>query len=275
MNYFSGCLETSGRALSSLNYKEMKEYDVNMPREWRSVAMVGIAIGIAYAQAEPVFEVSRAIAGGRGGAGNTEKVSRTPRRIAFQATQVGDIMAFAYGLPLGRIERRPQWMYDEFYNVSVATAAPAGLPEQKLLLQKLLEKRFGLVVHRVSYESPVYFLVCGPKVNLTETAEPDAEDIPEFRDEPLQPGLPAGRAVYGTHMSMGDLAAWLYPRLQLPVLDKTGITGLFDIEIPGFPGHGGAERIIQAVRNTLGLDLELHRGVAETLIIDSVEKPKE
>jgi uncharacterized protein (TIGR03435 family) len=74
---------------------------------------------------------------------------------------------------------------------------------------------------------------------------------------------------------MTDLAAWLYPQLQLPVLDKTGITGLFDIEIPGLPIKGGADGTIRAVRNALGLDLELHRGTAETLIIDHVEKPKE
>jgi uncharacterized protein (TIGR03435 family) len=45
------------------------------------------------------------------------------------------------------------------------------------MLQELLEKRFGLVVHRVSYESPVYFLIPGKKVNLTETKEGDAADI--------------------------------------------------------------------------------------------------
>jgi uncharacterized protein (TIGR03435 family) len=240
-----------------------------------AAAMMGIAIGalvvprwIAYAQAGPTFEVSPPTAGGRGrGPGNSlPRISRTPLRIAFRATLVPDIMTFAYGLPLDRIERRPQWMYDNSYNVAVTTTAPAGLPEQKLMLQTLLETRFGLVVHRISYPSPVYFLVAGAKVNLTAT-EGDAEDLPEVR---------TGPTCVGQHISMTDLAACLYPRLQLPVLDKTGITGWFDIEIPGLLGHGGgAERTIQAVRDTLGLDLELHPGTAESLIIDHVEKPRE
>jgi hypothetical protein len=89
-----------------------------------SAAIIGIAIGglmvprpIACAQAGPTFEVSPATAGGRrGGPGrgagyNLPRISRTPLRIAFRATLVPDIMAFAYGLPLDRIERRPQWMY--------------------------------------------------------------------------------------------------------------------------------------------------------------------
>ena len=176
-------------------------------------------------------------------------------------------MAFAYGLPPDRVERRPQWMYDDRYDVAVTTADPSSLPEQKLLLQKLLGERFGLVVHRVSNPSPVYFLVPGSKVNLTPTEEPDAVDIPEFRG--------FGTVVAATHASMSDLAAWLYLRVGLPVIDKTGITGLFDIEIPGAALTAGAEKTIPAVRNALGLVLELQHGTAESLIIDRVEKPRQ
>lgn len=225
-----------------------------------AAAMMGIAMGgsmvprsIAYAQAGPAFEVSPTIAGGRdGGAGrgagsSVAGISRTPVRIAFHATRAGDIMAFAYRLPLDRIEGRPRWMYDDLYDGAVTTAAPAGLPEQKLLLQKLLEERFGLVVHRISNESPVYFLVPGAKVNLTETKERDAADIPEFRTTARElelSGLP-GPICVGRHVSMSDLAAWLYSQVQLPVLDKTGITGLFDVEIPALPFRGGAEGTIR------------------------------
>ena len=52
---------------------------------------------------------------------------------------------------------------------------------------------------------------------------------------------------------MSDLAAWLYQQVGLPVVDKTGITGLFDIEIPGLPFRGGADGTVKAVRNALGL----------------------
>jgi uncharacterized protein (TIGR03435 family) len=239
-----------------------------MRTEWRNVlgaaAMMGIA-WVAYAQPEPTFEVS--LVSGRGAGNSATKISRTPQRIAFRAARVGDIMAFAYGFPLDRIERRPQWMYDDVYDVAVNTAAPAGLAEQKLMLQSLLEKRFGLAVHRVTNESWVYYLVPGAKVNLTATQEPDAEDSPGF--------YASGRICVGRHVSMADLAAWLNPQMQLPVVDKTGITGLFAMEIPRLPVRGGAEGAIRAVRNALGLDLELHRGTAESLIIDHVEKLKE
>jgi uncharacterized protein (TIGR03435 family) len=242
-----------------------------------TAAMMGMATSgwmvprwIAYAQARAAFEVSPAIASSAGPASARKiaRVSRAPERIAFQAALVGDIMAFAYGFPLDRVERRPQWMYDDRYNVAVTTAAPTTLPEQKLMLQKLLEERFGLAVHRVSNPTPVYFLVRGSKVNLTETTEVDAVDIPEFRTS-------FGRGYTARHVSMSDLAAWLYSWVGLPVLDKTGIMGLFDIEIPRMPLGGGAVGTISAVRDALGLDLELDQGTAESLIIDRIEKPRQ
>jgi uncharacterized protein (TIGR03435 family) len=245
-----------------------------MRTRWRKAAArmaIGAALitmggAIAFGQAGATFEVSAA-----SGVSRQLWVSRTPQRIAFQTTRVGDVMAFAYGLPLDRIERRPQWMYDEVYDVAVTTAAPTGLAEQKLLVQKLLEERFGLVVHRISTESPVYFLVpMGAKVNFTETKEADAADIPQFRNSNAG-GI--RNVVAARHASMSDLAAWLYLQVRLPVIDKTGLTGLYDIEIPGLPIRGGAEATIRAVRNALGRDLESHRGTAESLIIDHAEKP--
>ena len=248
----------------------------NLPALLRVALITAVLVGMAasasmaYAQAGAAFEVSPAMASGADPAStrNIGRVSRTPERIAFRATLVGDIMAFAYGFPLDRVERRPQWMYDDRYDVAVTTAAPASLPEQKLMLQKLLEERFGLAVQRISNPSPVYFLVRGSKVNLTETTDVDAEDIPQFR-------ISLSRRYAARHVSMSDLADWLYTWVRLPVLDKTGITGLFDIEIPGIPIRGGADGAISAVRNALGLDLELHAGTAESLIIDRIEKPRQ
>jgi uncharacterized protein (TIGR03435 family) len=250
-----------------------------MRLERGSVSITLVAIGaaaIAFAQAGPAFQVALAGEGGAApGQSGARRPSRTPQRIAFRAARVGDIMAFAYGLPLDRIERRPQWMYDDLYNVAVTTVGATGLPEQKLMLQKLLEERFGLAVHRVSNESPVYFLVpAGAKVYFTESKEADAGDIRPFcishSELPPQPGRSACTA---THVSISELADWLYLQVRLPVIDKTGLTGFYDLEITGLPIRGGAEGTIRAVRNSLGLNLESHRGTAESLIIDHAERP--
>jgi uncharacterized protein (TIGR03435 family) len=242
------------------------------------LAIIGIAMceliapqGTLYGQAGAAFEVSPATAP-RNTFG-TARPLRTPERIAFQAALVPEIVAFAYGFPLDRVEQRPQWMYDHRYNVAVTTTAPVDLPEQKLMLQKLLEDRFGLVIRRLSYESWVYYLVPGPKVTLTAAQEGDtAADTPKFSSKPKPDHQPGG-IVVATHVSMSDLADWLYPRLKLPVVDKTGITGFFDFDIPGLALRSSADGTIQSVENALGLNFEVHRGTAETLIIDHSEKP--
>ena len=61
-------------------------------------------------------------------------------------------------------------------------------------------------------------------------------------------------------------------RAAVPLVDKTEIAGWFDIEISALPIRVGADGTVQAVRNALGQDLELHCRTAESLIIDHVEK---
>lgn len=79
--------------------------------------------------------------------------------------------------------------------------------------------------------------------------------------------------------------------LDRPVVDKTGITGLFDFHLefspdettpgfhPGTPEDGLTDRrgpsIFTAVQEHLGLKLESAKGSREFLVIDHVERPSE
>jgi uncharacterized protein (TIGR03435 family) len=77
---------------------------------------------------------------------------------------------------------------------------------------------------------------------------------------------------------------------QQTVVDRTGLTGLFDVELraslegldPRLPAAdppvsaGGAERppsIFTALPEQLGLKLERQQGAVQTWVIDSVELP--
>jgi len=253
-----------------------------------TAAILGLVVGALLvpqwtkgAQAGQAFKVSlvSSNAPGLGAQGSRMAISRTPQRLAFQNALVSDVMAFAYGMPADRIERRPQWMYDDLFDITVTTAVPASVEEQKLTLQKLLEERFGLVLHRATYPSPVYFLVAGANVNLKQSTADEAEELAQFATA-RRVGIgqrasgPPGMTIEGRHAAMGDLALWLYSTVQLPVVDKTGIPGYFDVQIPAFPARPSPEGITLAVRNALGLNLELHNGTAESLIIDRAEPPK-
>lgn len=146
------------------------------------------------------------------------------------------------GLFLNNIENLPDWAKDYRYDIEARISdadraawqdpknQPAMLQE---MLQGMLADRFKLVVHREMKEKPVYELVIakgGPKFQETKPDE----------TRPAGATLPGG-GVMGqsgadgaTHMynfSMGLLAALLTEKSDRTVLDKTGLTGHYSIDI--------------------------------------------
>jgi uncharacterized protein (TIGR03435 family) len=237
-------------------------------------------------QSRPHFEVAsvrpHVDTGGRGGA-NVAGMSSTPGRINIQATTALDLIAFAFGITGDRIEGWPRWLNVDSYDVIATTPSPASLEEQKLMLQTLLAERFGLVARRASKEGPVYVLVSGKKPSLTNAKDSGDFEVAHFSQRPVPHQDGSFNFVYsGKHASMSDLAVWLSAQVGRPVLDETGIKGLFDIEISGPPLEntqgtvvGGAAQFIPAIRDQLGLVLESRRGMVETLVIDHIQKPSE
>ena len=71
--------------------------------------------------------------------------------------------------------------------------------------------------------------------------------------------------------------------MQRPVLDKTGLTGRYDIELEWTPERlqmqsapaldAGPPSIFTALQEQLGLRLESAKGPVKTLVIDHVERP--
>jgi uncharacterized protein (TIGR03435 family) len=76
--------------------------------------------------------------------------------------------------------------------------------------------------------------------------------------------------------------------LERPVVDRTGLTGTFDVvlgfspegtvELPVPPGaqprpDPNATSIFTALREQLGLRLDSGRGAVEVLVVDSVQRP--
>jgi uncharacterized protein (TIGR03435 family) len=84
--------------------------------------------------------------------------------------------------------------------------------------------------------------------------------------------------------SMAELADALGLPLGRAVVDKTGITGRFRIELTytplasttnAEPSADAALDIFTAIQEQLGLKLESSKGPVEVLVIDRVEKPSE
>ncbi len=91
---------------------------------------------------------------------------------------------------------------------------------------------------------------------------------------------------YGLSMAtFANLLSNLY--LNAHVLDRTGLTGLYDISLKNFVNQWtdnpiaaeasdpSAARLPAALEEQLGLKLEMRREPMEVVVIDSIERPSE
>ena len=171
-----------------------------------------------------------------------------------------------------------------------------------VMVRALLADRFKLVVHTETREVPIYALVMarsdgrpGPQLR------PAAVDCTAARGRgspPPAPTPPGGRPACGMRTVPGRMMAGGY---ELPdvarnlsnfagrmVVDKTGLTGTFDLDlawtpdqIPQGPLPPGAPpidpngpSIFTALQEQLGLKLDSNRGPVEVLAIHA-ERPTE
>jgi uncharacterized protein (TIGR03435 family) len=171
----------------------------------------------------------------------------------------------------------PDWINRERYVIVAKASAPAPESTILLMLQTLLAERFRLAFHRESKEMPVYALVVaknGPKL------KPSASD-----GGATQIGGPASGGLKFEHASMDGLAFALTQNLGQPVMNETGLTGAFDLQLvwsqdsargrPEGSDPTDAPTIFTALQEQIGLRLESRKAPIEVLIIDHVEKPSE
>jgi uncharacterized protein (TIGR03435 family) len=192
------------------------------------------------------------------------------------------LIANAYGVRPEQISGGPSWIDSNHYDIEAkvvaadgATPQPITKEERNLMLRSLLADRFKLVVHTETKEQPIYELVVaksGPKL------------------QPAKPGQPT-RMTMGSSgkfsMETAQISALIYQlssQLGRPVIDKTGLTGNYEIKLEwardlgsassdAAPSDASGPSIFTAVQEQLGLKLVSTKGPVDTLVIDHAEPP--
>lgn len=225
------------------------------------------------------------------------------------------LIKMAYGVADYQISAAPAWVNEDKYDVeakvdSSETDALRNLsPDQRQLvhqrmLQTLLADRFRLSLERVTKELPVYALVIaktGPKLHLAKPGDTNAYGLKdsEGRGKPGTIGISdvvGGRKLIGQAVPMISLAQALTREFGRTVVDKTGLTGVYDFELqwsreedPGPMFNDTESRqpararfsdsseasIFTAIQEQLGLKLDSRKGPVEILVINHVERPSE
>jgi uncharacterized protein (TIGR03435 family) len=141
----------------------------------------------------------------------------------------------------------PTWI--ELDKFVIDARMPAGTPTSSalLMLQTLLLDRFQLQLSVEDRVSKVYALKVSAKGAKLEATEEPATSVSAGAYSIGAPGMP-----------LADLALRLSRRLDLPVVDKTGLPGRFKIELEWQPdGPDGSEKdsLFRVLRENLGLEL--------------------
>ncbi|QEE29995.1 TIGR03435 family protein [Terriglobus albidus] len=143
------------------------------------------------------------------------------------------------------------------------------------MLQTLLSERFHLMCHRENREMMSYALIPAKDGSKLKPAQKDG----------LRFDVGYGK-LRAEGATLEQLAGVIAQRLNEPVVDASGITGRYDMEINFTPPEGPMKlngqpipdpppSIFTAIQEQLGLKLEKRRGPVEVLVIDHVEMPTE
>jgi uncharacterized protein (TIGR03435 family) len=257
----------------------------------------------------PIFDVV-SIRRNVAGTGSCGPQQMQPTPVGFHMTNCPLILALvaAYapkdGPDLGfalndRLIGMPDWLTSERYDID-ARIAEADLdqwhkPEVqkemlRTMLQSLLSDRCKLAVHREMKDKSVYELIVGksgPKLKLAESTDaeairvkhPGAVAIPGSTGMFAPGPTPGSVALFGG--SMDTLALLLSQPAGRPVVNKTGLTGRYDVELemgrpsPAAQGESDTESIFSIVQYRLGLKLESQKNEVEVLVIDHMERPSQ
>ena len=176
----------------------------------------------------------------------------------------------------------PPWSQTERFDFVAKVDPQNDRPRLGIMTRNLLKERFKVEVHREQKEMPVYELVLarsdgklGPNIHAVESTPCNRDSPCGFYPRP-GPGKQTGRKV-----NMEQIGSIAGERLGRRVVDKTGLTALFDVdleklEIPGGdPGDPDAVSILTAFQEQLGLKLRSANAQTEVLVIDHIERPTE
>jgi uncharacterized protein (TIGR03435 family) len=184
------------------------------------------------------------------------------------------LVRLAYGVEAYQISG-PSWMATEHYSLEATIPAAATKKDLPAMLRSTLSERFELAIHREMRELPVFALVVakgGSKLVPTAIHEAGAGTML----------LGPRERMIKSQITLAELILYLKapsadPALSdRPVLDLTGLPGLFDITLKWSadvsPASDNAltdsDPLFVALQKQLGLKLETRKVPTEFVVID-------
>jgi uncharacterized protein (TIGR03435 family) len=262
------------------------------------VLLLALTTAALMAQRQAAFEVASVKLNK---SGTTQaNVGMPPNGVNFVNLPLRGIIQLAYGINQpSKLAGIPDWAVTERYDITARAAGPITQDERRLMLQALLADRRKLVARLEKREVSILALMLARNdgklgKNLTESKgcigrgnTAGKEGASAGAQTPIcgpQTGGAGRLILVGTPIQ--QFTSLLALILGRTVIDKTGLTGSYDIDltytpeqpipagvnVPGPAADPNGPSIYTAVREQLGLKLESQRDQEEVLVIDHVER---
>jgi uncharacterized protein (TIGR03435 family) len=207
----------------------------------------------------------------------------------FEATNVPikTLILNAYEVKDSQVIGLPPWASSMNYDIKAKVIDPdkkvfdAMTDDQsRMMLQPVLTDRFQLKFHREKKVLPVYELVVAKGgVKFKDSTVPDDGKTKGAN------GMGAGSmSVHNTELTstgvrLSKLTSVLSNQLGRVVVDKTGLTGKYDLELKWLPDNAAAApdsplpTLFTALQEQLGLKLESGKAEIDTFVVDQISMP--
>lgn len=218
------------------------------------------------------------------------------------------LIALAYRVQQFQISGGPTWIDSDRFDIEGKVEDPkADFDQLRLMLRSVFEDRFSLKLHHETKRTSVYALVPvngGPNLELSaDQSSPDINGPAPKGAGPNHGAIRMGAGtIAGNAVTLSLFARMLSQRLDRPVVDRTNLTGRFNILLQWAPSEtenrfdpGGSEfqesiidttgrsvsvdhsgpSIFSAIQQQMGLRLQSAKAAVEFLVIDHVDKPSQ
>ncbi len=212
----------------------------------------------------------------------------TPDGFSAEGFDLANLIHNAYNIVMDdQLTGLPPWANSDRYSLDAkmdedtAAAFKKLTPDERgktqdAMLQAVLADRFQLKLHTETRELPIYNLIIA-KGGLKLTESPKDKNY----GYSVGPGKMSGNGI-----EMDSLAYSLSNEVGRIIVDKTGLTGKYDIDLKWQPdamqagpnASAGADALpdlFSALQEQLGLKLEPAKGPVDVYVIDHAEKPSE
>lgn len=268
-------------------------------------AIIGLVIGLGhapgvYAQAQlpsakslPRFTVVSIKPSPPGERGTGRSIWRhDPTYWAAQAISAENIISYAFGVAFPNIVGAPAWAGRTHFDIQARMPSGTTEAQFRLMLQSLLADRLQLKAHQQLRLMEVAVLTAGPPGPDLHPASRNCVPPPQLSNAGfgMVKVAPPNTELAGCSVSMAAIAHFFTMAAVHPVVDETGLKGLYDVTVtiknpPGFKGENQNEYLRRAFLATkeafqkqLGLNLDFTKLVKRpmpVLVIDHINQPTE